>query len=276
MSEIQETLGVQAPAESQPTPEVQPNTPPSTQVTPNPIPTTPEPKAVESPEPTEAQLTGLFNDTLPELYQDNLAVKGLVAMTRTAYPDLDLARVAGKAWEMGNPAYIDYNYLREVVGDNADYLAHYFEEVVNGQVEAKKAKEQAEIQAQEEFTTQLYEDVGGKENWQRIADVYKTNAPPELMDEVDALFETGNVSLAKTAVRLIADFVKTQGALPKQGKPVVQGGVATPSVNGDALSAEQYAEALRGMRNFQGNSAQRLAKEQELKALRYKGMQLGL
>lgn len=206
--------------------------------------------------------TGGLNDISPDDIGDP-NVKRIVQLVDTHYPHLDRQRVMGKALEFGDPDFIDTNYLRDQLGDQADILIPFLEEIV-----------ETTQQSYENLVQDIYKEVGGQERWQSIAKVFTQTAPTSIRSVAKQLIDSQNMEQIEQGIRLILDYSEQSGIAPKpprliQGQGFTQGG-------GQGLSAEDFKAELAkiGSRNSNPRNYDKLVTE--LRQRRALGIELGL
>lgn len=221
-----------------------------------------EPTVPEEP----LELTGLFNDALPEDLKGNVHIEGLFGIAKAQFPNLDLNRVLGRAWEEGDPNLIDSNYLREVAGEEyAQYYESYFQDLVESYTETKVAE-------LNEWANKVFESVGGRENWDKITYVFNNTAPDNVVGVVKGLLDSNNPAERDAGIEMVKNFARMGGVMPQTGGKSVNGDPAS-SIAG-AISALEYQQEI-GKLSREG----RLTEEGALEALRQRrlaGMRAGL
>lgn len=221
---------------------------------------------VETTEPEQEQQvqrpTGGLNDITPDDIGDP-SVKRIVQLMDTHYPSLDRQRLMGKALEFGDPDFIDTNYLRDQIGDQADILVPFLEEIV-----------ETTQQGYESLVQDIYKEVGGQERWQGIAQVFTQSAPASIRSVAKQLIDSQDLDQIGQGIRLILDYAEQSGIAPKpprliQGQGFTQGG-------GHGLSAEDFKAELAkvGSRNSNPRNYDKLVTE--LRQRRALGIELGL
>lgn len=206
--------------------------------------------------------TGGLNDISPDDIGDP-NVKRIVQLVDTHYPHLDRQRVMGKALEFGDPDFIDTNYLRDQLGDQADILIPFLEEIV-----------ETTQQSYESLVQDIYKEVGGAERWQGIAKVFTQSAPESIRSVAKQLIDSQDMDQIEQGIRLILDYSEQSGIAPKpprliQGQGFTQGG-------GQGLSAEDFKAELAkiGSRNSNPRNYDKMVTE--LRQRRALGIELGL
>ena len=222
-----------------------------------------EPTAPEQEQEQQVERpTGGLNDITPDDIDDP-SIKRIVQLVDTHYPHLDRQRIMGKALEFGDPDFIDVNYLRDQIGDQADILVPFLEEIV-----------EATQQGYESLVQDIYKEVGGQERWQGIAQVFTQTAPASIRNVAKQLIDSQDLDQIGQGIRLILDYSEQSGIAPKpprliQGQGFTQGG-------GQALSAEDFKAELAkiGSRNSNPRNYDKLVTE--LRQRRALGIELGL
>ncbi|MGL5261028.1 MAG: hypothetical protein ACRC9P_01445 [Bacteroides sp.] len=217
----------------------------------------------------EPQLTGVFNDTLPEELKGNVHLEGLFNIAKAQFPNLDLNRTLSRAWESGDPDLIDVNYLREVAGDEfGKYYGEYFSDLINSYTESR-------VQELDQWANSVFEKVGGKPKWERITSTFNTNASPTVVETVKEFLDSVDPRQRDVGVEMILNFVQPYGILAKQGAKAGELGGATPATaTGSALSSKEYMAEVAKLSNS-GRLTESGALE-ELRARRAAGVQAGL
>jgi len=124
--------------------------------------------------------------------------------------DIDVERAFGKAILEGDPRFIDEQYLREAIGDQADE-ARQMAEYLFGYAE----------RMQEKLQEQLYADIpGGYEGARTAAMHFKKTATPEQQELVRAMLDSGNMQLMRHGLQQIMQH--SRGTVP-QHRPAVVG-----------------------------------------------------
>lgn len=218
----------------------------------------PEPETEQQPE----RPTGGLNDLSPDDIGDP-NVKRIVQLVDTHYPNLDRQRLMGKALEYGDPDFIDTNYLKDQLGDQADILIPFLEEIV-----------ETTQQSYESLVQDIYKEVGGAERWQGIAKVFTQSAPESIRSVAKQLIDSQDMDQIEQGIRLILDYSEQSGIAPKpprliQGQGFTQGG-------GHGLSAEDFKAELAkiGSRNSNPRNYDKVVTE--LRQRRALGIELGL
>ena len=220
-----------------------------------------EPTTPEQEQQVERPTGGLNDITTDDI--DDPSIKRIVQLVDTHYPHLDRQRIMGKALEFGDPDFIDVNYLRDQIGDQADILIPFLEEIV-----------ETSQQSYESLVQGIYQEVGGQERWQGIAQVFTQTAPASIRNVAKQLIDSQDINQISQGIRLILDYSEQSGIAPKpprliQGQGFTQGG-------GQALSAEDFKAELAkiGSRNSNPRNYDKLVTE--LRQRRALGIELGL
>lgn len=206
--------------------------------------------------------TGGLNDITAEDIGDP-NVKRIVQLMDAHYPNLDRQRLMGKALEYGDPDFIDTNYLKDQLGDQADMLVPFLEEIV-----------ETTQQSYESLVQDIFKEVGGEERWRGIAEVFTQSAPSSIRSVAKQLIDSQDMGQIEQGIRLILDYAEQSGIAPKpprliQGQGFTQGG-------GQGLSAEDFKAELAkiGSRNSNPRNYDKLVTE--LRQRRALGIELGL
>ena len=124
--------------------------------------------------------------------------------------DIDVERAFGKAILENDPRFIDEQYLREAIGDQADE-ARQMAEYLFGYAE----------RMQQKLEEQLYADIpGGYEGARTAAMHFKKTASPEQQELVRAMLDSGNMQLMRHGLQQIMQH--SRGTVP-QHRPAVVG-----------------------------------------------------
>lgn len=159
-------------------------------------------------------------------------IKSMATVLQTAGKDLDLDRVLGKALSFGDPALVDVAYLRDAGGPQAAQLA----EIAKGIVQAVNAKAEA-------VTNEVYASVGGEAVWHSSVAAFNQSAPHELKVTVAQMLDSTNENFIKAGAKIVAEFGRNSGLIPKQGAPLLNS--ASAGVQGQGLTREQFQAELR-------------------------------
>lgn len=243
-------------------------TPPTPAPVPTPTPTPPT-EVAPSPEVLEPKPSYVptFNEELPDGLKGNTALEGVFRIAKAQFPDMDLNRVMGRAWETGDPQLVDYNYLAEVAGED---FAKYYGEYFSGIIESHVAETSQEL---ESWATGVFDSVGGKQNWDRIAGAFNSNFP-QMGDHVRALLNDSDAGNRDLGVQIILNMVRPLGITPKSGgKAGALDNITPANVGGTALNSQQFMEEVAKLSNSGSLDPNKL---NELRQRRMAGVRAGL
>ena len=253
MSEL--NVGVEAPLEPQDSQVTTPvvNTPPATPQ----APTEPveKPESVEQPELPRLEVA--------EHYEDD--VKNIVTTLNHLMPNMDLQRAFGQALDSGDSQAIDRNYLREMVGDEniANAIANTIGMVADSYGDVT-----------DQAYTEVFESVGGQEQWQGIANFFNSNATESEKNYARRLTTSKNPKEIKEGAEFVKAYAQRMGAISKTPAKIGSGAGA---IGGQGLSEQEYREKYREIRSTLWNS-NRLEAERQIREIdqqRIIGKQLG-
>src|SRR5690625_1682263 len=205
--------------------------------------------------------TGRINDYKAEDIDDP-DVSRFVSLLDMHYPEIDRERVLGRAFEFGDPELIDKAYLRDMVGEHADVLAGYFEDVVNRYSNAV-----------EQTVNNIYERAGGKQRWDQMSQAFTRNAPDAIKNIVRKLIDSSNPEEVHQGLDFIFDYSTQSGYVDS---PAQRPGTTASAGGGDALSAEQFSKAVREIGGRNRNPKVYDTKVEQLRRRRALGIELGL
>lgn len=205
--------------------------------------------------------TGGLNDYKAEDIDDP-EVSRFVSLLDMHYPEIDRERVLGRAFEFGDPELIDKAYLRDMVGEHADVLAGYFEDVVNRYSNAV-----------EQTVNNIYERAGGKQRWDQMSQAFTRNAPDAIKNIVRKLIDSSNPEEVHQGLDFIFDYSTQSGYVDS---PAQRPGTTASAGGGDALSAEQFSKAVREIGGRNRNPKVYDTKVEQLRRRRALGIELGL
>lgn len=160
-------------------------------------------------------------------------IKAMATVLQTTGKDLDLDRVIGRAISSGDVSLIDYAYLAEKGGANAQQLA----EISKGIVTAINAKSDA-------VTNSVYQVVGGEANWNQSTAIFNQVAPYELRATVANMLDSTNEQFILAGAKIVAQFAQQSGRIPQQGAPLLTGGPSGGNLGGP-LTKAQFQDELR-------------------------------
>lgn len=192
----------------------------------------------------------------------NPTIDAGVAMLKqvSGLTDSDMVRALGKALEYQDPNLIDTAFIKERFGEHAAYAELLAKAYLEDQVgQATKAVQE------------VYDLVGGKENWEVAAQLFNSKAPEPLRKAARVLADSGEL---KQAAELVAGYCRDMGLI-KTSNPLVRG---VPSNN--ALSAADFKVEYAKLRQEAGNrsleSNQFSQRYHDLLARREAGKRVGL
>lgn len=226
--------------------------------------TTPQPVPQAQPQVTPAP-------TKPAWVPDDVAkfdvstiqdptIKAMATVLQHTGKDLDLNRVIGRALSAGDVSLIDYAYLQEKGGENAQQLA----EISKGIVQAVSAKADA-------VTATVYGVVGGEAQWNQSTAIFNQVAPYELRATVAQMLDSPNEQFILAGAKIVAQFAQQSGRVTQQGVPLLNG--ASAGNFGGPLSKEQFQQELR---NLKQDTPDYEAAREQLYGRRALGKQQGL
>lgn len=211
--------------------------------------------------PLAERPSGGLNDISPDDIGDPNAAR-FVRLLDAHYPNIDRERVLGRALEFGDPDLIDINYLKDVVGDQYDLVLPFFEDIVEQQSQGFDA-----------VVNEIHEFVGGKAQWEGIANAFATNAPASVRNVVKQLVDSNKLEDVKQGIEFIVDFAQRNGLAAKQPKRLDSYGQST---GGDTLTAEQFRAALRELGGRNSDPKRYDTQVEILRKQRAAGIELGL
>lgn len=211
--------------------------------------------------PPAERPSGGLNDIAPDDIDDPNTAR-FVRLLDAHYPNIDRERVLGRALEYGDPDLIDINYLKEVVGDQYDIVLPFFEDIVEQQSQGFEA-----------VVNEIHEFVGGKAQWEGIANAFATNAPASVRNVVKQLVDSNKLEDVKQGIEFIVDFAQRNGLAAKQPQRVNSYGQST---GGDTLTAEQFRAALRELGGRNSDPKRYDTQVEILRKQRAAGIELGL
>lgn len=220
-----------------------------------------EPEAPTGDSTTERP-TGGVNDLTADDVGDDPNAKRLITLLDTHYPTLDRERIVGRALEYGDPDLIDVNYLRDQMGDLADTFLGFFEDLVTERASSY-----------DELVEEVYEFVGGKEQWDLVAKTFRSKAPAHIINTVRSLVDSTNRDEVEQGLKFIYDYSIQTGLVDKTPKRVATGG---GGAGGDGLSAEQFSKALKELGHRNKDPKTYDATVASLRQRRATGISLGL
>lgn len=215
--------------------------------------------AQEVPSKPNAQAAESLNNFNANELQDPV-LRAMAVTMQTVGKDLDLDRVLGRAISSGDVSLIDTAYLRDAAGEHAPQLTEIAKGIVQS-IADKAAR----------VTNDIFASVGGEAQWQAVAAVFNKSAPRELRVTVAQMFDSQNTELIRAASKIVAEFGRSSGQLPKLGAPQLT--TASAGIQGQALSKADFKAALFALDH---NSPNFTADRESLMARRSLGRRIGL
>lgn len=163
-------------------------------------------------------------------------IRSMATILQTTGKDLDLDRVLGRALKDGDVSLIDYAYISEKGGANAQQLA----EISKGIVQAVSAKADA-------VTKEVHALVGGEANWIQSTAVFNQSAPHELKVTVAQMLDSTNEQFIKAGAKIVAEYGRNSGLLPQVGAGLLQNN-ATVTQQGQGLDKRTFQAELQKLR----------------------------
>lgn len=171
---------------------------------------------------------------------------------------LDYQRAVGRALAEGDATLIDFAYIAEKGGEQAQHLRSVAEGLVAHQEAIDARLEQG-----------VYAKFGGEANWDASISYFAKTVPQTTKEYVVGLLETRNPALIEQATNLVMDHVKQAGAhLSPAG--LVQAGAAATGVQ--PLGKDEFKREIAALNP---NAPDFVAKRNELFARRSHGKSLG-
>lgn len=200
---------------------------------------------------------------IAEHYEDD--VKNIVTTLNHLMPNMDLQRAFGQALDLGDSQAIDRNYLREMVGDEniANAIANTIGMVADSYGDVT-----------DQAYTEVFESVGGQEQWQGIANFFNSNATESEKNYARRLTTSKNPKEIKEGAEFVKAYAQRMGAISKTPTKI---GSGAGVIGGQGLSEQEYREKYREIRSTLWNS-NRLEAERQIRELdqqRIIGKQLG-
>lgn len=215
------------------------------------------PAAEPAPETSPIPTSGLAEFDVAGI--EDPILRSMATVLQVSGKGLDLDRVLGNALDRGDPSLVDVAYLREKAGNQADQLITIAQGIVQA-VEAQAAQVEKGI----------HDAAGGRANWDAAVAVFNKEAPQELRVVIAQLLNSTVRSQIDAGAKLVLEFSKGTGALPRTAPSV--NGVAAGASSAQALSKEEFQLELRKL-----NPASRGYEQarNDLFARRQMGRQLG-
>lgn len=209
------------------------------------------------------QVTGVANPptNLNEFDVNGISdpiIRSMATVMQTVGKGIDMDRAIGKAIVDGRADLIDVNYLREAGGDNAQSLITIAKELVQAVVAQGAA-----------MNAKIHTLAGGEQNWNNGVAAFNSAAPVELRTVVAQMMDSGKENLIDAAAKIVIQFSKGAGVLPRVHPTLQAGAAGTPAAQ--ALSKEAFQTELRRLdqnsRTFQADRAALFARRQVGKQL---------
>lgn len=162
-------------------------------------------------------------------------VANILHTVNALMPTIDVQRAFGEAIASGDSSAIDVNYIREMLGDVADPIIQTMAGVADAYGNTSDTVYQ-----------EVFDSVGGQEQWQGIADFFNSNATELEKREARRLTTSKNPNEIREGAEYVKTFAQRMGAMPKT--PVgIQAGAG--NVGGAGLTEEQHLEEYWKIRN---------------------------
>lgn len=190
---------------------------------------------------------------------DDPIIRSMATVLQTVGKGVDMNRALAAAIDRGDPSLVDVAYLREAGGANAEQLITIAKEVVSA-IEAKAT----------EVTAKVHTLAGGEGAWNTSAASFNAAAPEELRLVVKQMLDSKQTKLIEAGAKIVVEFGKASGLVPKHAQSVQGGAAAMPSAM--ALDKFQFQDELRKL-NPQDRQFE--TKRGELFARRQLGKKLG-
>lgn len=147
----------------------------------------------------------------------------------------DMERAVRAALQTGDESLIDLEYIKEKFKEHAPLA----ESLAKAYIQDSKREQESTVQA-------VYQQAGGKEQWDYANSVFQSQAPEYLKNIVNLAVQSGNILEASSVV---IEFGKSSGAIPNVGNNLK--GSGSPSLG--ALSASEFKEEYSKLRKEAGN-----------------------
>lgn len=147
----------------------------------------------------------------------------------------DMERAVRAALQTGDESLIDLEYIKEKFKEHAPLA----ESLAKAYIQDSKREQESTVQA-------VYQQAGGKEQWDYTNSVFQSQAPEYLKNIVNLAVQSGNILEASSVV---IEFGKSSGAIPNVGNNLK--GSGSPSLG--ALSASEFKEEYSKLRKEAGN-----------------------
>lgn len=120
---------------------------------------------------------------------------------------------------------------------------------------------------------EVYDSVGGQEQWNLVANTFRSKAPTHIINTVRGLIDSNNREEVEQGLRFIYDYSIQTGLVDKAPKRVTTGGGGSA---GDGLTAEQFSKALKELGHRNKDPKTYDATVASLRQRRASGISLGL
>lgn len=158
-------------------------------------------------------------------------IRSMATVLQFAAKDLDLDRAIGRALGDGRADLIDFAYIKEKGGAQADQIIN----IAKGIVEAVAAKSAS-------ITAEVHALAGDENGWNAGVAVFNQGAPQELRLVVAQMLDSGKADLIKAGAKIVVEFSKSSGYLPS-GKAGIVAAAGTPAAQ--ALSKADFQSELQ-------------------------------
>lgn len=175
---------------------------------------------------------------------------------------LDVQRLLAKAVEHGDPSLVDYNYLKEKGGANADQLRSVVDALVQHQLAQEAQIEQ-----------DVYTRFGGESNWDAALAFFAAKAEPATKEYVVGMLRSRNPALVRQASNIVLDAVRGAGVTITPAG-LANGGLPSGGTGGEApLGKEAFKQEIA---KLDPNARDFVEKRRQLYVRRSAGKQLGM
>lgn len=164
-------------------------------------------------------------------------VGGVLHTLNFLMPNVDLPRAFGAAIEEGDSSLIDVNYLHDVFGDDPA-----IEHVIRTLAGVADAYGETSASTYDE----VFESVGGKEQWAGIRDFFNSNATEAELALAKRLTTSRNPEEIRQGAEFVVAFAQRAGATSKVPKSISTG---AGTQGGAGLSEADFIEAYNELRN---------------------------
>lgn len=216
-----------------------------------------KPAVVEPAEPEGTQF-GDLNEYDINSISDPI-IRSMATVLQTTGKGVDLNRAIGLAIDRGDPGLVDVAYLKEAGGAQSEQLITIARGIVNA-IEAKA----------NEVTSGIHSLAGGEPQWNASAAAFNTAAPNELKLVAKQMLDSNNPELINAAAKIIVEFGKSSGTVPRTAPSVSSGAASLPAAM--ALDKIDFQTELR---KLDKNDRKYQEKHDELFARRQLGKRMG-